>query len=103
MSGQPKPSKSATIPVLAAIAMQAVAWLALVYLFHVRHPWYGFFDVSDITIYREYAEMFARGLAPYRDVLFEYPPLAVPLLTLPGGLGFLGGTEPPVTDPVQVA
>lgn len=93
MNGQPQPRRSATIPVLAAIAMQAVAWLLLVYLFHVRHTGYGFFDVSDITIYREYAEMFARGLQPYRDFLFEYPPLAAPLLTLPGGLGFLGGYD----------
>ena len=40
--------------------------------------------VSDIPLYRAYAEMFLDGVLPYRDVGFEYPPLAAPLIALPG-------------------
>jgi hypothetical protein len=78
---------------MAALLLQAAAWGLLIYLFHVRHVWYGLFDVSDISVYREYADLFARGLHPYSDVAFEYPPLALPLMTLPTSLGTLGGYD----------
>lgn len=41
-------------------------------------------QVSDIPLYRGYAELFHDGVLPYRDIDFEYPPLAAPLLALPG-------------------
>ena len=40
--------------------------------------------VSDIPLYRAYADMFLDGVLPYRDVDWEYPPLAAPLIALPG-------------------
>lgn len=40
--------------------------------------------VSDIPLYRDYADLFLGGALPYRDVPFEYPPLAAPLIALPG-------------------
>ena len=40
--------------------------------------------VSDIPLYRGYADLFLDGLDPYRDIGFEYPPLAAPLMALPG-------------------
>lgn len=40
--------------------------------------------VSDIPLYATYADFFLDGLLPYRDVAFEYPPLAAPLMALPG-------------------
>jgi len=46
-------------------------------------PW-GDESITDIPIYRAYAELFLDGTLPYRDVGFEYPPLAAILLALPG-------------------
>jgi len=40
--------------------------------------------VSDVPLYRAYADLFLDGVLPYREVGFEYPPLAAPLLALPG-------------------
>ena len=40
--------------------------------------------VSDIPLYRGYADLFLDGVLPYRDIGFEYPPLAAPLIVLPG-------------------
>jgi uncharacterized membrane protein len=51
-------------------------------------PW-GDERVSDLFLYRSYAAGFLDGVLPYRDVGFEYPPLAAPLLALPG----LAGTD----------
>ena len=39
--------------------------------------------VTDIPLYRTYGEWMARGLVPYRDFAFEYPPGALPALVLP--------------------
>ena len=90
MNGPPNQKPATALHLLAAVAMQVAVWLLLVYLFHARHHWYGFFDVSDITVYRQFADLFARGLRPYCDVAFEYPPLAAPLMILPGKLSALG-------------
>jgi uncharacterized membrane protein len=43
--------------------------------------------ITDLHVYRINAEYFLSGFLPYRDVLFEYPPLAAPLLALPGIFG----------------
>ena len=40
--------------------------------------------VSDVPLYRDYADLFLDGYVPYREVGFEYPPLAAPLIALPG-------------------
>ena len=49
-------------------------------------PW-GDERVSDLFLYRSYASLFLDGSLPFRDVAFEYPPLAAPLLALPGLAG----------------
>ncbi|HEV2723125.1 MAG TPA: glycosyltransferase 87 family protein [Thermoleophilaceae bacterium] len=54
-------------------------------------PW-GDERVSDLFLYRTYAAGFLDGALPYRDVSFEYPPLAAPLLALPGLAGTAEGT-----------
>ena len=69
--------------VAAAIAFQAVAWLFLIWLLRRGGPWYFFFDVSDVSVYLEHAQKIAAGERVYKDFSFEYPPLALPLLTLP--------------------
>jgi hypothetical protein len=43
--------------------------------------------VNDLFVYRSFAEPLLDGALPYRDVAFEYPPLAAPLIALPGLLG----------------
>lgn len=49
-------------------------------------PW-GDERVSDLYVYRGYAALFLDGYMPYRDVGFEYPPLAAPFIALPGLAG----------------
>jgi len=49
-------------------------------------PW-GDERVSDLFLYRSYAATFLDGSLPFRDVGFEYPPLAAPLIALPGLAG----------------
>ena len=49
-------------------------------------PW-GDERVSDLSLYRQYAALFLDGALPYRDVGFEYPPLAAALIGLPGLAG----------------
>ena len=65
------------------MAFQAVSWAILIALLRQGGPWYYFFDVSDIGVYFEYAQKVSQGLKVYRDFAFEYPPLALPLFTLP--------------------
>ena len=44
-------------------------------------------DETDLPIYAHYADHMLGGELPYRDFLFEYPPLAAPLLALAGLAG----------------
>jgi Glycosyltransferase family 87 len=46
-------------------------------------------SIGDLFVYRSFAEPVLDGGLPYRDVAFEYPPLAAPVIALPG----LAGTE----------
>jgi hypothetical protein len=75
------------VSVLVALALQALVWWFIVHYFRTRHTWYGFYDISDIGLYQDYARQFARGLHPYSDVRVEYPPLAIPLMSLAQWLG----------------
>jgi hypothetical protein len=43
--------------------------------------------VNDLFVYRMFAEPVLSGGLPYRDVAFEYPPLAAPAIALPGLAG----------------
>ena len=43
--------------------------------------------VNDLFVYRTFAEPVLAGGLPYRDVAFEYPPIAVPAIALPGIAG----------------
>jgi hypothetical protein len=43
--------------------------------------------VNDLFVYRSFAEPVLDGALPYRDVFFEYPPLAAPAIALPGLAG----------------
>ncbi|MDQ3643972.1 MAG: hypothetical protein M3356_00455 [Actinomycetota bacterium] len=66
--------------------MRTLALLVLAGAFTVTllpGPW-GDESVTDLFLYRSYADLFLAGSLPYRDVAFEYPPLAAPLLALPG-------------------
>jgi hypothetical protein len=40
--------------------------------------------ITDITVLRDDAFAFVGGLLPYRQVPFEYPPLAAPVIAVPG-------------------
>ncbi len=43
--------------------------------------------VNDLYVYRSFAAPVLHGELPYRDVFFEYPPLAAPAIALPGVVG----------------
>jgi len=75
------------LSVLVALVLQALVWWLIVHYFRTRHLWYGFYDITDIGLYEDYARQFARGLHPYSDVPVEYPPLAIPLMSLAQWLG----------------
>lgn len=78
-----RPARQMLSIVAVAVVLQAVSWAYLAWLLRSGGPWYGFFDVSDIVVYLDYAQKVAAGQAVYRDFAFEYPPLALPLFTLP--------------------
>ncbi|HYH59976.1 MAG TPA: glycosyltransferase 87 family protein [Thermoleophilaceae bacterium] len=67
----------------AARAGALVALAAAFGLTFALDPWQHE-QVSDIPLYRGYAELFIDGALPYWDVGFEYPPLAAPVIALPG-------------------
>jgi Glycosyltransferase family 87 len=68
---------------LAALALLAAGWVLTLWV----APWSDE-RVNDLFVYRTYAEPVLDGALPYRDVFSEYPPLASPVIVLPG----LGGT-----------
>jgi uncharacterized membrane protein len=43
--------------------------------------------VNDLFVYRSFAAPVLDGGLPYRDIAFEYPPLAAPAIALPGLAG----------------
>ena len=78
-----RPGTETLLIVVAAVSFQAFAWAILIWLLRADGPWYHFFDVSDIVVYLDYAQKVSQGLRVYKDFSFEYPPLALPLFTLP--------------------
>jgi hypothetical protein len=67
---------------LISAALLALGWAAILLV----DPWADQ-RVNDLFVYRVYANVFLDGLLPYRDVAFEYPPLAAPVIALPGLAG----------------
>ena len=67
---------------LAALALLAAGWALTLWV----APWSDE-SVNDLFVYRSFAEPVLDGGLPYRDVAFEYPPLAAPAIALPGVLG----------------
>jgi hypothetical protein len=68
---------------LPALALLVAGWALTLWV----APWSDE-RVNDLFVYRTFAEPVLHGGLPYRDVAFEYPPLAAPAIALPG----LGGT-----------
>jgi hypothetical protein len=67
---------------LVALALLAAGWAVTVWV----APWSDE-RVNDLFVYRSFAEPVLDGGLPYRDVFFEYPPLAAPAIALPGLAG----------------
>jgi hypothetical protein len=67
---------------VAAIGLLAAGWALTLWV----APWSDE-RVNDLFVYRSFAEPFLAGGLPYRDIAFEYPPLAAPAIALPGILG----------------
>jgi hypothetical protein len=68
--------------VLAALALLVAGWALTLWV----APWSDE-RVNDLFVYRGFAQPLLDGALPYRDFAFEYPPLAAPLIGLPGLLG----------------
>lgn len=63
----------------------AAALTTVVLLVLLPNLWYGLHDITDIPVYHGYAQRIANGERPFTSAFrVEYPPLAVPLFTLPG-------------------
>ncbi len=62
-----------------AVVLLAAVWC----LTFLVDPWQDEL-VSDVPLYRAYADVFLDGVLPYREIGFEYPPLAAPLIAVPG-------------------
>ena len=71
--------RRAALPVLALLVAgwALTLWVA---------PWSDE-RVNDLFVYRTFAEPVLAGELPYRDIAFEYPPLAAPAIALPGLAG----------------
>ena len=67
---------------LLAIAVLIAGWALSLWV----APWSDE-RVNDLFVYRTFAEPVLSGGLPYRDVAFEYPPLAAPAIALPGLAG----------------
>ena len=67
---------------LASLALLVAGWAVTLWVL----PWSDE-SVNDLFVYRTFAEPFLSGALPYRDIAFEYPPLAAPVIALPGVLG----------------
>lgn len=69
--------------------MRAAALLILAAGFVVTllvAPWHNE-SVTDLPLYSAYADLFLDGRLPFRDVTFEYPPLAAPVIAVSGLAG----------------
>ena len=67
---------------VSALAAMAGAYAVTVFVF----PWSDT-RINDTWVYATDARAFLHGALPYRDVFFEYPPLAAPVVTLPSFAG----------------
>ena len=65
-----------------AAAGLVASWAATLWVF----PWSDE-RVNDLFVYRSYAHEFLAGVLPYRDLGFEYPPLAAGAIGVPGLAG----------------
>jgi uncharacterized membrane protein len=72
----------ATGGALAALVVLAAGWALTLWI----APWSNE-RVNDLFVYRTFAAPVLDGGLPYRDVAFEYPPLAAPAIALPGLAG----------------
>jgi Glycosyltransferase family 87 len=68
--------------VLAALGVLVLGWAMTLWV----TPWSDE-RVNDLFVYRSFAEPVLAGGLPYRDVFFEYPPLAAPGIVIPGLAG----------------
>lgn len=66
----------------AALGLLVLGWAMTLWV----APWSDE-RVNDLFVYRSFAEPVLAGGLPYRDVFFEYPPLAAPAIALPGLAG----------------
>ena len=67
---------------LAALALLVAGWALTLWVAPRSDE-----RVNDLFVYRTFAEPVLSGALPYRDIAFEYPPLAAPAIALPGLAG----------------
>ncbi|MEA3245613.1 MAG: glycosyltransferase family 87 protein [Gemmatimonadota bacterium] len=70
-----------------AALLYAAAWMGLA---AAVFPLGGGYSSGDLSHYRDVARQLLHGAVPYRDFAFEYPPLALLPITIPGALAGSG-------------
>lgn len=65
-----------------ALALLAAGWALTLWVM----PWSDQ-SLNDLPVYLAFAQPVLDGSLPYRDIAFEYPPLAAPVIALPGVAG----------------
>ena len=69
---------------LAGAVLLGLVLLSAVFGLLFTHLWYGPHELSDVFLGLDHATKVVHGAVPYRDFTFEYPPLVLPLILLPG-------------------
>jgi uncharacterized membrane protein len=65
-----------------ALALLVAGWALTLWVM----PWSDQ-SLNDLPVYLAFAQPVLDGSMPYRDIAFEYPPLAAPVIALPGLAG----------------
>lgn len=71
-------------PLVPALALLTAGWAVTFFIGPFNDE-----SVTDLPLYSDYASIFLDGALPFRDVAFEYPPLAAPVIAVSG---LAGGT-----------
>jgi hypothetical protein len=86
-SASPGPSRREVVLLLvAAAALQALAWALVIVIVRGWFPRYWDVTIPDVQHYAEVVWAIHQGVWPYSGVPFEYPPLTLIPLLIPGGL-----------------
>jgi uncharacterized membrane protein len=74
-------------------AAATVAAALFAFSFYVLQRWFEHGSLSDVPLYRHYADLVRGGAVPYRDFKLEYPPASLPPFLLPAYMSWSYATS----------